>query len=66
MWLRICPYFPFNIRVWMNGHNWLAHRLQQEGIAFEQRDNLFVECAHPERLQQLADDCPLAVPESSA
>jgi hypothetical protein len=55
MWLRICPYFPFNIRVWMNGHNWLAHRLQQEGLAFEQRDNLFVECAHPERLQQLAD-----------
>jgi hypothetical protein len=55
MWLRICPYFPFNIRVWMNGHNWLACRLRQEGIAFEQRDNLFVDCANPERLQQLAD-----------
>jgi hypothetical protein len=21
MFLRVCPYFPFNIRVWMNGHN---------------------------------------------
>jgi hypothetical protein len=55
MFLRVCPYFPFNIRVWVNGHNWLARQLEQEGIAFEKRDNLFVACAKPERLQQLAD-----------
>lgn len=55
MFLRICPYFPFNIRVWVNGHNWLARQLHHEGIAFEKRDNLFVACANPQRLQQLAD-----------
>jgi hypothetical protein len=55
MFLRICPYFPFNVRLWMNGHNWLACRLQQEGIAFTQRENLFVDCANPHRLQALAD-----------
>jgi hypothetical protein len=55
MFLRICPYFPFNICVWLNGHNWLAQRLRLEGVAFEQRDNVFVDCAHPERLQQLSD-----------
>jgi hypothetical protein len=55
MFLRICPYFPFNIRVWLNGHNWLACRMRQEGIAFEQRDNLFVDCAAPGRLQELSD-----------
>jgi hypothetical protein len=55
MFLRICPYFPFNLRVWLNGHNWLAQRLRLEGVAFEQRDNVFVDCAHPERLQQLSD-----------
>src|SRR5688572_3121072 len=55
MFVRICPYFPFNIRVWLNGHNWLAGRLRQENIAFEQRDNLFVACANPQRLQELAD-----------
>jgi hypothetical protein len=55
MFVRICPYFPFNIDVWMNGHNWLARQMQHEGIDFVQRDNLFVECAKPERLQELAD-----------
>jgi hypothetical protein len=55
MFVRLCPYFPFNLSVWLNGHNWLACRLQQEGIAFEKRDNLFVACAHPERLQELSD-----------
>jgi hypothetical protein len=55
MFLRICPYFPCNIGVWLNGHHWLANQLQREGIDFEKRDNLFTACARPERLQQLAD-----------
>jgi len=55
MYLKICPYFPFNISVWLNGHNWLKCQLQKEGIAFQTRDNLFVECARPERLQELSD-----------
>jgi hypothetical protein len=55
MFLRICPYFPCNITVWLNGHNWLARQLQHEGIAFEKLNNLFVNCAQPERLQELSD-----------
>ena len=55
MFLRICPYFPFNISVWLNGHNWLKGQLHKEGIAFRTRENLFVECARPERLQELSD-----------
>jgi hypothetical protein len=33
MFLRICPYFPFNARICLNGHEWLACRLRAEGIA---------------------------------
>jgi hypothetical protein len=55
MFVRICPYFPCNVRVWLNGHDWLAGRMQQEGIAYEKRDNLFVACAQPQRLQELSD-----------
>ena len=55
MFLRVCPYFPCNITVWLNGHNWLACQLRNEGIAFEMRGNLFVACARPERLQELSD-----------
>lgn len=55
LFVRICPYFPFNARLCLNGHEWLARRLQAEGITFEQRSNAFVACAAPARLQQLAD-----------
>jgi hypothetical protein len=55
MYVKICPYFPFNISVWLNGHNWLKCQLHKEGIAFQTRDNLFVACARPERLQELSD-----------
>jgi len=55
MSVRICPYFPFNIALWMNQHYWLARQMQQLGIAFRQCDNSFLDCAEPQRLQQLAD-----------
>jgi hypothetical protein len=55
MFVRVCPYFPFNVRVWMNGHNWLARQLHHEGIGFCQRDNSFSACDDPQRLQELSD-----------
>jgi hypothetical protein len=55
MFVRLCPYFPFNAQVCLNGHEWLARRLRHEGIPFRQKDNAFVDCADPERLQELAD-----------
>src|SRR4029079_15091304 len=32
MSIRVCPYFPFNISVWLNGHEWLACRMKQEDL----------------------------------
>lgn len=55
MWLRLCPYFPFNGRVCLNGHHWLANQLRREGIGFRQDDNAFLACDDPARLQALAD-----------
>src|SRR5262252_968504 len=55
MFLRICPYFPFNARICVNQHEWLARRLQEEGVFFRKAANAFVQCSNPERLQQLAD-----------
>jgi hypothetical protein len=55
MFLRICPYFPFNARVCVNQHEHLARQLESEDITFRQAANAFVQCAEPERLQQLAD-----------
>ena len=44
MFVRVCPYFPFSARVCLNGHEWLACRLRDEGIAFEQCANAFRTC----------------------
>jgi hypothetical protein len=55
MFVRMCPYFPFSARVCLNQHHWLANRLRDERIPFQQCSNAFLNCANPERLQQLAD-----------
>jgi len=55
MFLRICPYFPFNARVCVNQHEWLARHRQEDGVFFRKAANAFVQCSNPVRLQQLAD-----------
>ena len=55
IFVRICPYFPFSARLCLNQHHWLARRLREEGIDFQQTTNAFLRCSHPKRLQELAD-----------
>ena len=55
MFVRVCPYFPFSARVCLNQHHWLAIRMRQEGIDFQQSTNAFLKCDNPTRLQELAD-----------
>jgi len=55
MFVRMCPYFPFSARVCLNQHHWLAIRMREEGIDFQQCTNAFLKCANPAGLQELAD-----------
>jgi hypothetical protein len=55
MFVRMCPYFPFSARVCLNQHHWLALRMREEKIDFQQCTNAFLKCSDPARLQQLAD-----------
>jgi hypothetical protein len=55
MFIRVCPYFPFSARLCLNQHHWLANRLRQHGIRFEQPGNAFLNCSDPKVLQKLAD-----------
>jgi hypothetical protein len=55
MFVRMCPYFPFSARVCLNQHHWLALRMAEEGIDFQQSTNAFLKCGNPARLQELAD-----------
>ncbi len=55
MFVRVCPYFPFSARVCLNQHHWLANRLREEHLQFQQCSNAFLNCHDPKRLQELAD-----------
>ncbi len=55
LFVRMCPYFPFSARVCLNQHYWLAIRMRQQKIDFQQCKNAFLRCSHPEQLQELAD-----------
>jgi hypothetical protein len=55
MFVRMCPYLPFSARVCLNQHHWLANRMREAGVDFQQCSNAFLRCASPERLQKLAD-----------
>jgi hypothetical protein len=55
MFVRMCPYLPFSARVCLNQHHWLAMRMKDEGIDFQQCTNAFLRCSNPARLQELAD-----------
>jgi hypothetical protein len=47
MFVRMCPYFPFSARVYLNQHHWLAIRMREEGIDFQQSTNAFLRCGNP-------------------
>jgi hypothetical protein len=53
-YLRVSTWCPFRLQFYFNGHNWLAHQLEQQGIAFEQHDNAFLEIADFGIANQLA------------
>jgi len=55
MFVRMCPYFPFSARVCLNQHHWLANRMREEKIDFQQCSNAFLKCSDPKRLQEMAD-----------
>jgi hypothetical protein len=55
MFVRVCRYFPFSARICLNQHYWLALRLQEQGIRFQQCANAFLQCSDPQALQKLAD-----------
>ncbi len=58
-YLRIPTWAPFRLQFYFNGHNWLARRLDQKGIGYEQVENAFVRIDDFEKAQKLADQFPV-------
>ena len=53
--LKVCTYFPYTVKVCLNGHEYAKRRLAQSGIAFEALDNGLLSCAAPKRAQSICD-----------
>jgi hypothetical protein len=53
MYARIQTWFPFNIQVGLNGREWLARQMDQEGLRYRQQGNCFVWIEDFTRAQEL-------------
>jgi len=55
MHVRIQSWFPLVIQICLNGHEWLARKLDKHGIEYRKQDNAFLWIGDCERAQKLAD-----------
>jgi hypothetical protein len=53
--IKICAYFPYPIKVWLNGHEWAKRQVTSAGIEFTELSNGFGACADPAALQAICD-----------
>jgi hypothetical protein len=42
MYIRLQTWFPFEVQIGLNGREWLARRMKQEGMKYRQSDNKFL------------------------
>ena len=53
--IKICTYFPYPAKVWLNGHEWAKRQARRARIGFDELANGFAACASPRRLQAVCD-----------
>jgi hypothetical protein len=53
--VKLCSYFPYPAKVWVNGHEWAKRQATTAGITFTALGNGFAACDQPQRLQALCD-----------
>ena len=55
-YVRLQSWFPFSVRVGLNGREWLAQQLRQRGCPCQRLGNLLVDVADPALAQALLDE----------
>ena len=53
--IKICTYFPYPVKVWVNGHEWAKRQAAAAGIGFTALSNGFASCEDPAGLQDICD-----------
>ena len=53
--IKVCSYFPYPAKIWVNGHEWAKRQAARAGIAFTELSNGFAACEDPAALQEICD-----------
>jgi hypothetical protein len=54
--IKLCSYFPYPAKVWVNGHEWAKRQATKAGLPFTALANGFASCADQAVLQAICDD----------
>ena len=52
--IKVCTYFPYPAKVWVNGHEWAKRQADRAGIGFTALANGFAACDDPRRSRRSA------------
>jgi hypothetical protein len=53
--IKVCTYFPYPAKVWLNGHEWAKRQADVAGIGYRSLANGFAACDDPAALQAICD-----------
>src|SRR5258705_10844485 len=53
--IKICTYFPYPVKAWINGHEWAKRQALAAGIGFTALSNGFASCEDPAGLNAICD-----------
>ena len=53
--IKVCAYFPYPAKIWVNGHEWAKRQAVKAGIGFTELANGFASCDDPAGLQEICD-----------
>jgi len=53
--IKVCTYFPYPAKVWLNGHEWAKQQARMAGIGFSELSNGFASCTDAAGLQTICD-----------
>jgi hypothetical protein len=55
LFIKFCSYFPYAVKLCINGNEWLKRQLDKRRIRYEALDNGILSCKDPQRVQRIAD-----------
>jgi hypothetical protein len=64
--IKICAYFPYPAKIWINGHEWAKRQALHAGIQFTELSNGFAATNDPAGLQAICDQLGPATIEAFA